>query len=139
MFPTPLSLARADTAELLHCGLGYRASFVKDVAKDIAEGRLDLAELKKKDYTYSRDVLLREKGIGMKVADCVLLFSLEKLDAFPLDRWIMRSLAEHYPEFRIKGSLTPNRYQTLREKAVGYFGRYAGYAQQFLFVMQRGL
>lgn len=78
-------------------------------------------------------------GIGNKVADCVLLFSLDKLDAFPLDRWMLRILKKYYlDEFELKTkSITEKQYKILHEKIVDYFGPFAGYAQQFLFKMER--
>ena len=78
-------------------------------------------------------------GIGKKVADCILLFSLDKLEAVPLDRWILRILQKYYSkQFEIKTkSITEKTYDELHEKIIDYFGEYAGYAQQFLFKNER--
>jgi len=135
LFPEPKRLARASNAELLSCGLGYRAEFVKKAATSVAEGEIDFDFLKKADYQAARDALLGVFGIGNKVADCILLFSLDKMESFPLDRWILRSLQNYYPsKFSFEGkTLTDKKYQTLHSELVGYFGRYAGYSQQFLF------
>ena len=78
-------------------------------------------------------------GIGNKVADCILLFSLDKLESFPLDRWMIRILEKYYSEkFQIDTkTITEKQYDILHEKIVDYFGPYAGYAQQFLFKMER--
>ena len=80
-------------------------------------------------------------GIGNKVADCILLFSLEKLEAFPLDRWMLRILQKYYSkEFQISTkTLTEKTYDQLHENIVEHFGSYAGYAQQFLFKMERDI
>ncbi len=78
-------------------------------------------------------------GIGNKVADCILLFSLNKLEAFPLDTWMIKILEKYYSnEFKIETkTITTKQYDILHEKIVNYFGPYCGYAQQFLFKMER--
>jgi N-glycosylase/DNA lyase len=139
LFPAPKNLAEASMAGLLSCGLGYRAEFVKKSAISVKEGLVDLESLKKSSYDSARDALLGVDGVGNKVADCIMLFSLEKLEAFPLDRWVIRSLQEYYPEkFSFEGkALTDRKYRDLHQKAVKYFGPHAGYCQQFLFKMIR--
>ena len=141
LFPTPKSLANAKESELLSCGLGYRAKAVKIAAKDVESGKIDFDLLKKSDYQDAKEALLQVYGIGNKVADCIMLFSLEKLDAFPLDRWMLRILQKYYSkEFEIQGkTITEKKYNDLHEKIVNHFGEYAGYAQQFLFKMERDL
>ncbi|MBI5696980.1 MAG: DNA repair protein [Thaumarchaeota archaeon] len=139
LFPEPAKLANATRAELLSCGLGYRAEFVKGASLKVRQKEIDFDHLKKVDYTKAKDALLQVFGIGNKVADCILLFSLEKLESFPLDRWIVRSLQEYYLEkFSYEGkTLTDKKYLTLHDEAVQYFGEYAGYCQQFLFKLIR--
>ncbi|MFY9300760.1 MAG: DNA repair protein [Candidatus Nitrosotenuis sp.] len=139
LFPEPGRLAGASRAELLSCGLGYRAEFVKGAANAVKEKTIGFGALKKADYRTARESLLGVHGIGNKVADCILLFSLEKLESFPLDRWIVRSLQKYYPsKFSFEGkTLTDKKYQTLHDQLVDYFGPYAGYCQQFLFKMVR--
>jgi N-glycosylase/DNA lyase len=139
LFPEPRRLANATKAELLSCGLGYRAPFVKDAATQVVDGRIDFDHLKKSDCHTAKESLLQVYGIGNKVADCILLFSLEKLEAFPLDRWIIRSLQQYYPQrFSFEGkTITDKKYRLLHEQIVQHFGPYAGYCQQFLFKMIR--
>jgi N-glycosylase/DNA lyase len=139
LFPEPSKLAFAENSELLSCGLGYRAKFVKKAALAVKENQMDFDFLKKTNYDFAKSVLLLIDGIGNKVADCILLFSLDKLESFPLDRWIIRSLQNYYPEkFSFEGkTLTDKKYKTLHEQIVDYFGPYAGYCQQFLFKMIR--
>lgn len=139
LFPEPKKIASATKAELISCGLGYRAPFVKDAATQVIDGKIDFNHLKKSDYHAAKESLLQVYGIGNKVADCILLFSLEKLEAFPLDRWIIRSLQEYYPQrFSFEGkTITDKKYRLLHEQIVQYFGPYAGYCQQFLFKMIR--
>lgn len=141
LFPESKVLARASLEELQKCGLGYRAKFVKKASTAVSRGVIDFEELKKMNYHDSKNALMEVFGIGNKVADCILLFSLEKLDAFPLDRWMLRILQKYYSDkFELVGSsLTDKKYDNLHEKIVNYFGPYAGYSQQFLFKMERDL
>lgn len=139
LFPEPQTLAGASKSDLLSCGLGYRVSFVKNAALLVKEKQIDFEYLKKANYNAAKDALLEVFGIGNKVADCILLFSLEKLDAFPLDRWIIRSLQQNYPGvFSFEGkTLTGKKYDMLHQQIVEHFGPYAGYCQQFLFKLIR--
>jgi N-glycosylase/DNA lyase len=102
--------------------------------------------LKHLDYFAAKRELLGLPGVGHKVADCVLLFSLEKLEAFPIDVWMKRAAtnlySRHFDHSFIKrvagkGSLTPKEYATIASFAREYFGSYAGYAQEYLFHFMR--
>lgn len=139
LFPNPKKLARASLAELQSCGLGYRAKFVKQASQKIVDDEINLNMLKTLDYNTAKSALIQVPGIGGKVADCIMLFSLEKLDAFPLDTWMIKALQEFYSKrFPVTGkSLTEKKYNTLHNEVVDYFGRYAGFSQQFLFKMIR--
>ena len=139
LFPTPASLATASKTELLECGLGYRADFVKKAANEVDLGKIDFRLLKKMSYDDAKETLIKIFGIGNKVADCIMLFSLEKLEAFPLDTWMVKILRKYYEDvFQITGkTITEKKYNTLHEKIVLHFGPYAGYSQQFLFKMER--
>jgi N-glycosylase/DNA lyase len=139
-FPSARSINRATIDELWACGLGYRAKAVKAVAEGIISGRLDFEALKNATYEEAKKELLQIYGVGNKIADCVLLFSLEKLEAFPIDVWIARALAGHYMwlhEKQFGDKLTAHHYELLSEGARKYFGRYAGYAQQYLYYHMR--
>jgi N-glycosylase/DNA lyase len=139
-FPSARSINRATIDELCACGLGYRAKAVKAVAEGVISGRLDFGALKNASYEEAKKELLQIYGVGNKIADCVLLFSLEKLEAFPIDIWIARALAGHYRWLREKqfgDKLTAHQYDLLSEGARKYFGRYAGYAQQYLYYHMR--
>ncbi len=141
LFPEPENLANASKNDLLNCGLGYRARAVKEAALNVSNRQIDFDFLKRTNYQNAKDILLQVYGIGNKVADCVLLFSLEKLEAFPLDRWILRILEKYYTKkFQLEGkSLTEKKYEQIHKQIVNYFGPYAGYSQQFLFKMEREL
>ena len=141
LFPEPENLVNASKNDLLNCGLGYRVRAVKEAALNVSNRQIDFDFLKRTNYQNAKDILLQVYGIGNKVADCVLLFSLEKLEAFPLDRWVLRILEKYYTKkFQLEGkSLTEKKYEQIHKQIVNYFGPYAGYSQQFLFKMEREL
>jgi len=145
-FPTPEQLAHANVADVKQCGLGYRAEYVLETAKMIYEGGFDFDRLRRMPYEEVRKELLVFRGVGLKVADCVSLFSLGKLEAFPVDVWVRRAILEHYSrcfprEFVKKVSsrkwLTSSDYRKLSMFGREYFGDYAGYAQEYLYHYER--
>ena len=145
-FPTSAKLAKASIKELVECGLGYRARYVSETAKMIHEKDCELEKLRKTSYRKARQELLNFPGVGLKVADCVLLFSLGKLEAFPVDVWIKRIIIKYYanhfaPEFaqkiESKNSLTSLEYEKLNLFGRKYFEKYAGYAQEYLYHFER--
>ena len=127
-FPKPVDLAEAGEAELRRLKLGFRAPYVHQAAIAVAERRLDLDHLVAAPYLEAKAELMALKGIGDKIADCIALMSLEKMEAFPIDVWVRRALADWY----FPGQKTPTN-RVLLEWAQDYFGRYAGYANQYLF------
>ncbi|MCI4432685.1 MAG: DNA repair protein [Nitrosopumilus sp.] len=139
LFPEPKKIANATIQEIQNCGVGYRAKFIIDAAKMVESQQIDFRYLAKCNYQDAKKIILTVPGIGNKVADCILLFSLDKLDAFPLDRWMIRILEKYYLEkFELETkSITEKQYDILHEKITKYFGPFAGYAQQFLFKMER--
>jgi len=145
-FPRPDALADASLMELARCKLGFRAKYVQETARQIEDGRISFDELDSMSYDDAKHELLRLPGVGSKVADCVLLFSLNKLEAFPVDVWIKRTILNNYGahfegEFIKKTlgkkSLTPTQYERISSFAREYFGEYAGYAQQYMFHNER--
>ncbi|MGD0405772.1 MAG: DNA glycosylase [Candidatus Bathyarchaeia archaeon] len=145
-FPTDGKLAFASENGLRECGLGYRAKYVQATAKKIHEGKIELERLKAMPYLEARKTLVEFPGVGLKVADCVLLFSLEKLEAFPVDVWVKRVILNHYanlfPEALVKKlstheSLSNGEYEKLNAFGRSYFGKYAGYAQEYLYHYER--
>ena len=127
-FPTAADLAEAGEAELRRLKLGFRAPYVHRAAIAVLEGQLDLDHLVRAPYDETKTELMALRGIGDKIADCIALMSLEKLEAFPIDVWVRRALADWY----FPGQKTPTN-RTLLPWAQEYFGRYAGYANQYLF------
>ncbi|MGI0046586.1 MAG: DNA-3-methyladenine glycosylase family protein [Nitrosotalea sp.] len=141
-FPSVERLANATTRDLLSCGLGFRAKYVRGAAKVVDSGKIEFESLRKSDYKSSLETLKTVQGIGNKISDCILLFSLDKLESFPIDRWTQRILQKYYSKIfdSTHGkSLTEKKYAYLHEKIVEYFGPYAGYSQQFLFKLERDL
>jgi N-glycosylase/DNA lyase len=145
-FPLAETLAKASQKQLEKCGLGYRAKYVLEAAKKVACGEFKIESLKKESYETVREKLLTLPGVGLKVADCVALFSLEKLEAFPVDIWIKRAIIGHYAnhfgeEFvrriSLRKSLAKSDYEKLSFFGRKYFGAYAGYAQEYLFHFER--
>ena len=127
-FPKAVDLAEAGEAELRRLKLGFRAPYVHRAAIAVAEKRLDIDRLVTAPYPEAKAELMALKGIGNKIADCIALMSLEKLQAFPIDVWVRRALADWY----FPGQKVPAN-PALLAWAQGYFGRYAGYANQYLF------
>jgi N-glycosylase/DNA lyase len=145
-FPTPEMLAKATAEELVKCGLGYRAKYVSETAKMVYENGFEFEGLRKIAYEKAKEELLNFLGVGLKVTDCVLLFSLGKLEAFPVDVWIKRVIlryyASHFPNEFIrkilsKKSLTNSEYERLNLFGRRYFGEHAGYAQEYLYHYER--
>ena len=141
LFPQPEMLANASKNDLLKCGLGYRSKAVKVAASAVVSGKIDFDDLKKSNYQSAKESLVKIFGVGNKIADCIMLFSLDKLDAFPLDRWMIRVLQKYYSnKFTMTNkTITEKTYENLHNEIVDYFGPYAGYSQQFLFKMERDL
>ena len=145
-FPTPERLARATLQDLEGCGLGYRSKYVQETSKRIHGDKYDLGTLRKMPYEQAKRELCQFPGVGSKVADCVLLFSLGRLDAFPVDvrvkRMILRNYSEHFPEVFVnrlakEESFSSSEYERICGFGRSYFGRYAGYAQEYLYHYER--
>ena len=131
-FPTPAQLSMATEADLRDLSLGYRAPYVQRTAEMVATGEADPAEAAGMAYEDAREYLTRFVGVGEKVADCVLLFSLDFLEAVPLDTWIRSAIAEYYPDCDRGNYRDTSR--AIRER---FGGRYAGYAQTYVFMFLR--
>ncbi len=120
-FPSLTTLHTTSVPELLLCGLGYRAEFVIKTVREIV-----------------KQEILKLSGVGDKIADCILLFSLNKLEAFPIDTWIIKFFQKKLnqildEDMKINEKITPNQYRVLSKKIREHYGRYSGYAQQYLY------
>jgi len=96
-FPKPEALAWLDEDALKACNLGYRSKYVVRTARAVADGTLDLTELEKMSYPEAKKELLKLYGVGVKVADCICLFGLHHLEAFPVDTHINQAMQKYYP------------------------------------------
>jgi N-glycosylase/DNA lyase len=130
-FPTALVLADAGEEALRSLGLGFRAPFLWKTAQRVARGELELHRLFTISYEEAKAQLLTLPGVGDKVADCTLAFSLDKSEAFPIDRWVRRALEEEY----LNGHRLSDR--KLGDWARERFGFLGSYAQQYLFQWKR--
>jgi N-glycosylase/DNA lyase len=126
-FPAPETIAACNLNDLLECRLGFRARNVLATARMVAAKEIRLEELFCLPTAEARQILCRCPGVGDKIANCVLLFALERLDAVPIDVWISRALQQTY--FSENQNVRASRLSEF----CSYFGPYAGYAQQYLF------
>ncbi len=125
LFPKPESIAALEESELVRIGSGYRAPYIKKSAAIIAGG-YRLEKLRDMPLDIARKELLKFPGVGPKVADCVLLFSLGHTDAFPVDVWIGRAMSEIYFDGE-----SPKKRQL--EAAIRALGSESGIVQQYIF------
>ena len=129
-FPSAARLAACSEAELRACKMGFRAPFVLAAARAVASGELDLARLYSLPTTEARAALMSLHGVGRKISDCVLLFGAGRLEAFPVDVWILRTMTERYGLHGWKPAQVAHFGRT-------HFGPLAGLAQQYLFAHER--
>ncbi len=131
-FPAPESLAEIELCDIMQCKMGFRAPNVLKVAGMVADGEFDLYGIKDLSYEEGRRELLKIKGVGSKIADCVLLFAFGKLESFPVDTHIEQIMDRFYGE-HFKAAKKSKKRSEIAEFARRYFGRYCGYAQEYLY------
>lgn len=119
-FPDAEKMASLTADDLAPLRAGFRNRYLVDAARKVADGDVDLEKCRSCDYDEARRELMQITGVGVKVADCTLLFGLHRIEAFPLDVWMKRAMATLFP------GMTP-----------GDFGQYAGIAQQYIFHYSR--
>lgn len=105
-FPKPERLAQLPEDALKDCNLGYRSKYVVRTAKSIVNGEVDLDKVRYMPYKKAKTELLKLYGVGEKVADCICLFALHHMQAFPVDTHISQALEKHY-----KNGFSKKRYQ----------------------------
>ena len=118
-FPSAKRLFEAGEEEIFSFKTGFRAKYIYDAAKKVTLGEIDLEAIYNMTTADAAEYLKHIKGVGDKVASCVLLFAYHKTDCFPIDVWVKKILAKYFD-----GSLPD-------------FGEYAGIAQQYLFYYER--
>lgn len=129
-FPTAEQLDGITEADLAPLKAGYRAKYIVDCVNKVNSGAIILDEVFDMSTDDARKCLLGICGVGPKVADCVMLFSMCKYDAFPIDVWVKRVMSNLYTG----DNSTPRQIQ---QYATEHFGAYAGMAQQYLFYYGR--
>jgi len=122
-FPEAEKIALLSEKDLSVIRAGYRAEYIIAAARSAVSGETDFELLDKMDAVSAKKEIMKLRGVGSKVADCFVLFGLHKLNAFPIDVWMKRAIAEHYGK-----SFSP-----------GIFGDYAGLAQQYMFHYARNV
>ena len=121
-FPAPESIAAMSGEALDACHLGYRDRYVRASAEAVSTGNFSLSALEELDDEQAMSELCSLPGVGVKVASCVALFGLHRLDSFPVDTWIRRVLKNEYPEGYPRQEYSP----------------YNGVYQQYMFAYYRG-
>lgn len=119
-FPIAQKMAELTVDDLAPLRAGFRNRYLIDAAKKVASGEVDLEKCRTADYEEARKELMKITGVGVKVADCALLFGMHRIEAFPVDVWMKRAMETLFPD------MTPND-----------FGEYAGIAQQYIFHYSR--
>lgn len=128
-FPTLKELAKITVQDFKNFGCGYRAEYLVDTIKKL-NTTFDVEELKTLDTNLARQKLLTLKGVGPKVADCILLFGLGKRDVFPVDTWIEKVYLQDF-------NGTPTNRKNITKFFVDTFKDLSGYAQQYVFYYKR--
>lgn len=129
-FPAVEKLASADAGLYHRLGAGYRAEYIADTARAIADG-FDLGSIADMPTAEAGKQLCALKGVGPKVADCILLFAYRKTDVFPVDTWIKKVYRDCYGETASAAEIS--------KRLVAEYGGLAGYAQQYLYYYKREL
>lgn len=127
-FPKPSVLATLTENDFRQLGAGFRDKYLTGAAALVAEGALSYENLCAMPTQQSRAELMKIKGVGNKVCDCVLLFALGKFDLFPTDTWINQVMEESFGTDSVKSA---------KDAGESLFGEYSGFAQQYLFYWKR--
>lgn len=151
--PNIEKIADSSLKELLENGLGYRAKYLLWTAKKILEDKMYMDRIRKMDYIEALHAMtsgnMKLYGVGLKVADCILLYGFHKLEAFPIDVWVLRAYPLALKEFideNLYGEkyfgrpkLDKKKYLFMGNVARKIFGKYAGYAQLYIYMVSRNL
>lgn len=129
-FPNLEEIKDASLEELAACGVGFRAKYIRDTISDIYSKKYDLEWIVAQDHDVCHKELQNFTGVGPKVADCIMLFSMGKHQAFPVDVWVKRAMQHFY----LAPDLSLNK---IRDFGIDKFGELSGFAQQYLFYYAR--
>jgi N-glycosylase/DNA lyase len=131
-FPTPQQLSNLSIDEIAQSKCGYRAKFIHSAIERVNTGKINLYSLKELPIEQTIKQLISLYGVGPKIADCVMLFSMGKFEAFPTDVWVKRVMEYFY--FQEDASI-----KDIKMFANKKWGKLAGYAQQYLFHYARNI
>ncbi len=120
LFPTAERLACLSEDDLAVIKSGFRAKYILDASRKVHSGEIKLQSVSRMPIDQAREMLMQIKGVGPKVAECILLYGMHRLECFPLDVWMKRAMQTYFPD---------NSPQD--------FGEYAGIAQQYIFHYSR--
>ncbi|MCE2456638.1 MAG: hypothetical protein J4G14_02315 [Dehalococcoidia bacterium] len=129
-FPSEDALAAAGEQAFRDLKIGYKAEYIDRTAQIVANGQIDLFSLREASFDEALEAVIGLPGVADKIGNCVTLFSLDKLESFPVDVHILRAVEREYAP-RIDGK--PLTKKRMREWAQDRFGPHAGYANQYLF------
>lgn len=138
-FPTPEQLSCVTEEDLRNFKLGYRSKYIFKAVMEACQNTLDLNYLQTLTYDQAMAYLTGFFGIGEKVANCICLFGLHHIDAFPIDTWIQRILLKEYyqPEYE---ELPKNKlYQTIVQDNFSKYSGFRGVMQQYIFFYERSI
>ena len=134
-FPTAERLSKASVEDLRNMGLGFRDKRVYKTTKMILEKEVDLENIKiSNDTQYIEQEHLKLDGVGEKVANCIMLFSLKRFDTFPVDVWVRRVINDLYIHNEDENKISKTQIKKIAEEK---FSNYMGLAQQYLFYWRR--
>lgn len=136
-FPEASQLGAASLEDLKDLKLGYRAKYIYRICSDCTTGDFNLEYLSTLTYGEAMAYLTQFYGIGIKVANCICLFGLHHIEAFPVDTWIIQILTEHYYKKSYDTLPKSRLYQTMIEDNFGKYKGYAGVMQQYIFYYER--
>lgn len=135
LFPTPEELSVASVEDLRNLGLGFRDKRVFETTRKVLNKEIDLERLIQIDNSEKiKEELLKLDGVGPKVADCIMLFSMQRYDVFPIDVWVRRVMNDLYIKCENEEAVSKKEILKLADEK---FGNLAGIAQQYLFYWRR--
>ncbi len=124
-FPDLASLNNLSPSDLRACKVGYRDAYIQSAIQFIDRYPQILSDIERMTYEQAYSTLQKIKGVGPKVAHCVLLFGYHKMESFPVDVWIERGMKHLYPQLKT--------IQEIQDFARENFGHHSGIVQQYLF------
>jgi len=133
LFPTPQELKEVTKDEYRACGVGFRDSYIFSTVKEVLDGKIEFSKINDMSTEQLRKLLLTFKGVGPKVADCILLFACNRQEVFPIDVWVERVMSVLYFK-EAKGAMSKKEILKYADEK---FGQDAGIIQQHLFYNMR--